>query len=74
MFISQLTYQKKKSLSLNFFFLFFLMIFCYNFLLYVSSSPIESPTRQVDPLLNSYSDYEDSVYGNDCNPLVFHLP
>ncbi|RVW50904.1 WD repeat-containing protein DWA2 [Vitis vinifera] len=28
-----------------------------------SESPIESPTRQVDPLLNSYSDYEDSVYG-----------
>ncbi|XP_034676320.1 WD repeat-containing protein DWA2 isoform X2 [Vitis riparia] len=28
-----------------------------------SESPIESPTRRVDPLLNSYSDYEDSVYG-----------
>ncbi|XP_015884079.1 WD repeat-containing protein DWA2 [Ziziphus jujuba] len=24
---------------------------------------VDSPTRRVDPLLNSYSDYEDSVYG-----------
>ncbi|KAK3038851.1 hypothetical protein RJ639_028573 [Escallonia herrerae] len=28
-----------------------------------SESLVESPTRRVDPLLNSYSDYEDSVYG-----------
>ncbi|CAK9158339.1 unnamed protein product, partial [Ilex paraguariensis] len=28
---------------------------------------IKSPTRRVDPLLNSYSDYEDSVYGDCCN-------
>lgn len=27
-------------------------------------SPIESPTRKIDPLLNSYKDYEDSVYGS----------
>ncbi|XP_059634004.1 WD repeat-containing protein DWA2 isoform X1 [Cornus florida] len=27
------------------------------------SSLVESPTKRVDPLLNSYSDYEDSVYG-----------
>ncbi|XP_058098507.1 WD repeat-containing protein DWA2-like isoform X2 [Magnolia sinica] len=26
-------------------------------------SLVESPTRRVDPLLNSYNDYEDSVYG-----------
>lgn len=25
---------------------------------------VDSPTKRVDPLLNSYSDYEDSVYGN----------
>ncbi|OVA03007.1 WD40 repeat [Macleaya cordata] len=28
-----------------------------------NESPVDSPTRRVDPLLNSYSDYEDSVYG-----------
>ncbi|KAF5197872.1 Earp and garp complex-interacting protein, partial [Thalictrum thalictroides] len=28
-----------------------------------SESLVESPTRLVDPLLNSYNDYEDSVYG-----------
>ncbi|XP_039003309.1 WD repeat-containing protein DWA2-like [Hibiscus syriacus] len=28
-----------------------------------SESIAESPTQQADPLLNSYSDYEDSVYG-----------
>ncbi|RZC48570.1 hypothetical protein C5167_016996 [Papaver somniferum] len=28
-----------------------------------TESPVESPTRRADPLLNSYSDYEDSVYG-----------
>ncbi|KAJ0960635.1 hypothetical protein J5N97_001511 [Dioscorea zingiberensis] len=28
-----------------------------------SESLVESPTRKVDPLLNSYKDYEDSVYG-----------
>ncbi|KAK1262162.1 WD repeat-containing protein DWA2 [Acorus gramineus] len=28
-----------------------------------SESLVDSPTRQVDPLLHSYSDYEDSVYG-----------
>ncbi|KAJ0025236.1 hypothetical protein Pint_09260 [Pistacia integerrima] len=28
-----------------------------------SESSIESPTRRANPLLNSYSDYEDSVYG-----------
>lgn len=28
-----------------------------------SESLVESPTRRIDPLLNSYSDYEDSVYG-----------
>ncbi|GFZ10512.1 transducin/WD40 repeat-like superfamily protein [Actinidia rufa] len=28
-----------------------------------SESLVESPKMQVDPLLNSYSDYEDSVYG-----------
>ncbi|XP_010242861.1 PREDICTED: WD repeat-containing protein DWA2 [Nelumbo nucifera] len=28
-----------------------------------SESLLESPTRKVDPLLNSYNDYEDSVYG-----------
>lgn len=28
-----------------------------------SESLMESPTRQVDPLLNSYTDYEDSIYG-----------
>ncbi|KAF8410325.1 hypothetical protein HHK36_002852 [Tetracentron sinense] len=27
-----------------------------------SDSLVESPTRRIDPLLNSYSDYEDSVY------------
>lgn len=29
-------------------------------------SLVESPTRRVDPLLHSYTDYEDSVYGNFC--------
>ncbi|GAV63457.1 WD40 domain-containing protein [Cephalotus follicularis] len=29
----------------------------------LSESLVESPIRWVDPLLNSYSDYEDSVYG-----------
>ncbi|CAN6582404.1 unnamed protein product [Malus baccata var. baccata] len=24
---------------------------------------VDSPTRRIDPLLNSYSDYEDSIYG-----------
>ncbi|KAJ4702254.1 WD repeat-containing protein DWA2-like [Melia azedarach] len=28
-----------------------------------SESLVESPTRKPDPLLNSYSDYEDSIYG-----------
>ncbi|GLT31354.1 hypothetical protein SLA2020_060960 [Shorea laevis] len=28
-----------------------------------SDSTVESPSQQLDPLLNSYSDYEDSVYG-----------
>ncbi|KAM0945303.1 putative transcription factor WD40-like family [Dioscorea sansibarensis] len=28
-----------------------------------SESPKESPTRKIDPLLHSYKDYEDSVYG-----------
>ncbi|KAK1296017.1 WD repeat-containing protein DWA2 [Acorus calamus] len=28
-----------------------------------SESLVDSPTRQVDPLLHSYSDYEDSIYG-----------
>ncbi|KAH7849104.1 hypothetical protein Vadar_013040 [Vaccinium darrowii] len=32
-----------------------------------SESLVESPTRQIDPLLNSYSDYEDSVYGVACS-------
>ncbi|XP_050214677.1 WD repeat-containing protein DWA2-like [Mercurialis annua] len=27
-----------------------------------SESSVESPSKQVDPLLNTYSDYEDSVY------------
>lgn len=36
-------------------FFFFNLIFC---------RLVDSPTRRVDPLLNSYSDYEDSVYGN----------
>lgn len=30
----------------------------------VSASLMESQTPKVDPLLNSYNDYEDSVYGN----------
>ncbi|KAE8057362.1 hypothetical protein FH972_014063 [Carpinus fangiana] len=30
---------------------------------FTSESPVDSPTRRVDPLLHSYSDYEDSVYG-----------
>ncbi|OMP03032.1 hypothetical protein CCACVL1_02616, partial [Corchorus capsularis] len=29
----------------------------------ISESIAEPPTKQADPLLNSYSDYEDSVYG-----------
>ncbi|XP_008781258.2 WD repeat-containing protein DWA2 isoform X1 [Phoenix dactylifera] len=28
-----------------------------------AESLVDSPTRQIDPLLNSYNDYEDSVYG-----------
>ncbi|KAG5556452.1 hypothetical protein RHGRI_006900 [Rhododendron griersonianum] len=28
-----------------------------------SESLVESPTRRIDPLLNSFNDYEDSVYG-----------
>ncbi|KAF3446881.1 hypothetical protein FNV43_RR12061 [Rhamnella rubrinervis] len=28
-----------------------------------SERPVDSPTKRIDPLLNSYSDYEDSVYG-----------
>jgi hypothetical protein len=37
----------------------------------VFGSLVDSPTRRVDPLLHSYSDYEDSVYGNHCNFHVF---
>ena len=37
----------------------------------VFGSLVDSPTRRVDPLLHSYSDYEDSVYGNHCILLVF---
>ncbi|BBG94750.1 Transducin/WD40 repeat-like superfamily protein, partial [Prunus dulcis] len=29
----------------------------------ISESLVDSPTRRIDPLLNSYSDYEDSIYG-----------
>uniref|UniRef100_A0A2P2JC66 WD repeat-containing protein DWA2 n=1 Tax=Rhizophora mucronata TaxID=61149 RepID=A0A2P2JC66_RHIMU len=28
-----------------------------------SESLVESPTQRVNPLLNTYSDFEDSVYG-----------
>uniref|UniRef100_A0A2N9G437 EIPR1-like beta-propeller domain-containing protein n=1 Tax=Fagus sylvatica TaxID=28930 RepID=A0A2N9G437_FAGSY len=38
---------------------------------FTSESLVDSPTRRVDPLLHSYSDYEDSVYGNHCNFHVF---
>uniref|UniRef100_A0A803MXF5 EIPR1-like beta-propeller domain-containing protein n=1 Tax=Chenopodium quinoa TaxID=63459 RepID=A0A803MXF5_CHEQI len=37
-------------------------------------SLLESPTKHVDPLLNSYNDYEDSVYGlawSSREPLIF---
>ena len=36
---------------------------------------MESPKRRVDPLLNSYSDYEDSVYGDyyNLNSFFFFL-
>lgn len=33
--------------------------------------PVDSPTKRVDPLLNSYSDYEDSVYGNKVKHCIF---
>ncbi|XP_072996790.1 WD repeat-containing protein DWA2-like [Typha latifolia] len=37
-------------------------------------SPVDSPRRQADPLLNSYTDYEDSIYGiswSSREPLIF---
>lgn len=52
--------------------LFHIKFLAYNFssfkflwwrLFYGFDSLVESPTRPIDPLLNSYSDYEDSVYG-----------
>jgi hypothetical protein len=30
----------------------------------VFSSVVASPTQKLDPLLYSFNDYEDSVYGN----------
>lgn len=39
-------------------------------------SLFESPTKRADPLLSSYSDYEDSVYGiyeNFSAPFFFYL-
>lgn len=38
--------------------MYFLFIFACIF-----GSRAESPVRLVDPLLNTYSDYEDSIYG-----------
>jgi len=32
-------------------------------------SPVEASRQRVNPLLNSYTDYEDSVYGNSWNKL-----
>lgn len=35
------------------------------------ASLVESPTQMIEPLLNSYNDYEDSVYGNWYRQWVF---
>jgi hypothetical protein len=44
---------------------FFLFIFgC------IFGSQAEQPVRGVDPLLNTYSDYEDSIYGKSFNFLT----
>lgn len=37
-----------------------LMLVC----LFVIDRMVESPTKRFNPLLNTYSDYEDSVYSN----------
>ena len=36
-------------------------------------SPVDSPSKRIDPLLHSYSDYEDSIYGNSHNSLGIYL-
>lgn len=42
--------------------LYFLFIYACIF-----GSQADSSSRWVDPLLNTYSDYEDSIYGKSCN-------
>lgn len=51
--------------------MYFLLIFACIF----ASQP-ESPARLVDPLLNTYSDYEDSIYGKSFKIThdLFRLP
>lgn len=37
---------------------------------HVSDRLVDSPTARPEPLLNSYSDYEDSVYGSRLNSVL----
>lgn len=45
------------------------MVNLMNFLSFHNDRMVESPTRRFNPLLNTYSDYEDSVYSNCFLPL-----
>lgn len=44
----------------------FIVLFCYIDFFFFDSLT-DSPSREIDPLLYSYSDYEDSVYGSLVN-------